>query len=177
MKGKVKPKAKRPSKKREQKVDDFWNNGIEKGKVGRPRKFETPNDLWEAACKYFEYQSKRTTKKMDFKGGFAKKVMIETQVPFSIMSLCIYLGVNTKYLSDLKQSLPEMEKSVADEFSEVITRIEGIIFNQQYEGATTGLYQQNIIARALGLVDKKELEVKEQPLFPDVNVPKDNSNK
>ncbi len=55
-------------------------------------------------------------------------------------------------------------------FFEVITRADQIIDQHQFEGASVGAFNANIIARKLGLADKKILQGdKEQPLFPDQN--------
>ena len=54
------------------------------------------------------------------------------------------------------------------DFSQVITRIEKIIYNQKFTGAAAGFLNSNIIARDLGLSDKKETKLSvEQPLFGD----------
>jgi hypothetical protein len=42
------------------------------------------------------------------------------------------------------------------DFSQVITRIEKIIYNQKFTGAASGFLNPNIIARDLGLTDKVE---------------------
>jgi hypothetical protein len=54
-------------------------------------------------------------------------------------------------------------KDVSEDFVEVITYIEGIIRDQKYAHATVGMFNANIIARDLGLKDKKEIEVSEVP--------------
>lgn len=142
-------------------VDDFWNK-----KTGRKKIFETPDELWNACVEYFEYNSTRTINKVDFKGGFATRVVIPTPAPMSIEGLTIFLGVNNKYFYDFKEGLKK-GNPIDDQFSHIISTVEQIIFKQQYEGATSGMYNANIIARRLGLSDKKEITVAEQPLFPD----------
>jgi hypothetical protein len=52
-------------------------------------------------------------------------------------------------------------------YSTVIARIDSIIYNQKFEGAAVGAFHHSIIARDLGLTDKVENTIKEQPLFPD----------
>jgi len=156
----TKKAARKPKKSN---VDDFWNV---RAKAGRKKIFETPDELWNACVEYFEYNSKRSINKVDFRGGFAKRVLIPTPSPMSIEGLCLFLGVNTKYLWDFKDGLKK-EDPLYEQFSEIITRVEAIIFKQQFEGATAGIYNSNIIARKLGLTDKKEVSIKEQPLFPD----------
>jgi hypothetical protein len=143
--------------------DKFWEA---RAKNGRPKIFSTPTDLWDACVEYFEYNSKRSVNKVDFRGGFATRVVIPTPTPMTIEGLCLFLGVNTKYLWDFKDGLKKDDIHF-EGFSEIITRVEGIIFQQQYEGASAGMYNANIIARKLGLTDKKEIKVSEQPLFPD----------
>lgn len=144
-------------------VDKFWEV---KSKAGRKKIFETPDDLWNACVEYFEYNATRTINRVDFKGGFATRVVIPTPAPMSMEGLCIFLDVNTKYFNDFKDLLKK-GNPIDDEFSHVISKVEQIIFKQQYEGATTGIYNANIISRRLGLADKKEIAVAEQPLFPD----------
>lgn len=50
-----------------------------------------------------------------------------------------------------------MEKEDKDLF-EVITRIEEVIETHQFEGACTGVFNANIIARKLGLMNKQQKE-------------------
>ena len=46
------------------------------------------------------------------------------------------------------------------EFSTIIRAIKQEIYADKYAGASVGIYQHNIIARDIGLVDKKESKVK-----------------
>lgn len=86
--------------------------------------------------------------------------------PFTIQGFCNFAEIVYKTFLEYEQR---------DDFSEVSSRIRGIIENQQFEGAAAGFLNASIIARKLGLADKKELEVKElPPLFPDVR--SDDSN-
>ena len=43
-------------------------------------------------------------------------------------------------------------------YSQVITRISKIIYNQKFTGSAAGFLNPNIIARDLGLVDKKQVD-------------------
>ena len=45
-------------------------------------------------------------------------------------------------------------------FSEVRDNIKRVIFTQKFEGASAGLLNSSIIARELGLADKKEIDAK-----------------
>jgi hypothetical protein len=43
-------------------------------------------------------------------------------------------------------------------FSQIITRIERTIYDQKFVGAAAGFFNSNIIARDLGLTEKKEID-------------------
>lgn len=69
----------------------------------------------------------------------------------TIQGLCNFLQIGTSTWSDYKSK---------DGFSDIITRVEGIIFQQKFEGASADLLNPNIIARELGLKEKSEVELK-----------------
>lgn len=136
------------------KNNQFWKL---RSKHGRDKLFETADLLWEVACEYFQWCDdnpwikNEAIKSGDFAGQIVK---VPTSRPYTITALCLYLGVNTKYFSDFKKSLKEDDQ----DFSEVVTRIEETIYSQKFEGAAVGAFNANIIARDLGLSDKKELD-------------------
>ena len=76
--------------------------------------------------------------------------------PFTIEGLCNFLEICVNTFKNY-----EKEK----DYLTVTTRIRQIIYNQKFEGAASGFLNPNIIARDLGLKDKKELSGDpEQPL-------------
>lgn len=129
------------------KNNQFWKL---RSKHGRDKIFATPELMLEAANEYFEHQSQQSWEKTDFKGKENEMVKIPTSSPFTLTGLCIFLGVNTKYFT-------EFEENCTKDFSEVITHIREVIYTQKFEGAAVGAYNSNIIARDLGLSDKREL--------------------
>ena len=127
--------------------NQFWRL---RSKNGKKRKFPTSEALWEAACDYFAWcddnpwRIEKTKKK-------GKKKEIETtptQRPYTIAALCMYLGVNSAYLNEIKD----------EDYSEVITCIKQVIETNQLEGAMVGAYNANIVSRINGLTDKLDLE-------------------
>jgi hypothetical protein len=128
------------------KGNQFWKL---RSKHGRDKIFATPEILWDSACEYFEWCDNNPWKEKDWVGKDAIRVERETQRPYTLTALCIYLGVNTQYFTDFKETCSK-------DFSLVITRIEEIIKNMKYEGAVVGAFNANIISRDLGLIDKKE---------------------
>lgn len=129
------------------KNNQFWKL---RSRHGRKKIFETPEAMKEAADEYFEYQSKQSWIRTDYRGKFSEKVEIPTAAPFTLTGLCLFLGVNTAYFR-------EFQKNCSKDFSTVITYIKEVIYTQKFEGAAVGAYNSNIIARDLGLTDKKDL--------------------
>lgn len=133
------------------KGNQFWKL---RSKHGRDKLFADASLLWEAATEYFEWCDGHPWNKTDFKGKDVELVLIPTARPYSLSGLCLYLGCNSAYFRTFKAQMPEGE----EDFNTVISRIEEVIYTQQFEGATVGAYNANIIARNLGLADKKEVE-------------------
>jgi hypothetical protein len=126
------------------KGNEFWKL---RSKHGRDKIFTSPEILWEAATEYFEATAARTWDTKDWVGKDANEVTRKVSPPFLLISLCIFLDIDMETWRLYRQR---------KEFIGVITRIENIIFTQKFEGASVGIYNNNIIARELGLVDKKE---------------------
>jgi hypothetical protein len=122
---------------------------------GRKKKL-TPEEWYNKVVQYMEHmQTQVWVKKEPIKSGemAGELIDIPTKTPLSIGSLCIHSGIdqNTfyRYLS---------EKGY-EEYWEITTWAKQTIENQQFEGATVGAYNPNIIARTLGLADKQDIKV------------------
>lgn len=130
----------------------FWQL---RSKHGRSKLFASPNLLWKAAIEYFTATDARKWIKKDWVGKDAMEIERETETPYTLSGLCLYLNCNRGYFHDFK-------KTCSEDFSEVVTRIEDIIYTQKFEGAAVGAFNPNIIARDLGLVDKTDVTSKGQ---------------
>ncbi|MFL0105622.1 terminase small subunit [Tenacibaculum maritimum] len=164
--------------------NQFWKL---RSKHGREKLFETPDLLYDACCEYFEWCDNTpimeasivkgnrveevSTPMIDKKG---KKLTSKAKTtipydiaqlpkmrPYTLSGLCLYLDCNQAYFnqfeSKLKKISEEYKTKEDKDFSKVITRVREIIYTQKFEGAATGLLNPNIIARDLGLADKKDL--------------------
>jgi len=123
------------------------------GKHGRNHKY-TPEKLWDEAIKYFDWISEQVwNKKEAIKSGelAGNLIDIPTSTPMSIKSFCLFADITHRTFLNY-----ESEEGYEDYF-QVTSRIRSIIESQQFEGATVGAYNQNIIARTLGLADKQDL--------------------
>lgn len=129
--------------------NQFWKN---RTKHGRDKLFSTPEVLWEAASEYFEWCDANPLYSVEYYGRDAEKCEVPKMRAYTWSGLELYLDITS--FRDYKNN-----ESYKD-FSQVITRIENIIYTQKFEGAAAGLLHANIISRDLGLADKKEVEQK-----------------
>ena len=124
---------------------------------GRKPIFETPDQLWERACEYFDFIDNNPILKTDFKGKDNEMVQYDLQRPYTWHGLYVYLNVCNL----------DHYKTKTD-FSDVLTRIGNIMYCQKFEGASSGIFNHAIIARDLGLTEKFDHTSKgEQINLPD----------
>ena len=135
------------------KGNQFWKA---RAKHGRDKIFKTPELMLDAAFDYFQWvEDNPLTKAIIYQGEVSENPE-KLMRAMTIKGLCIYWGVNTQYLNDFIGGL-DLEDETSNDFSSVINTIKEIIETQKFEGASAGLLNPNIIARDLGLTDKKEL--------------------
>lgn len=123
---------------------------------GKPLAFESPEDMWQRACKYFEWVEENPLLEdvvFNHRDFGIIHGEIKKKRPFTLFGLCIHMGVRSKYIT-------EFDLTSKPEYADVITRIREIIYNQKFEGAASGFFNANIIARDLGLADKSEFKGK-----------------
>lgn len=135
----------------------FWEL---RSKHGRDRLFATPELLWEACVEYFLWCEDNPLIEIDYVGGAGKKVKKPKMRAFTIEGLTRYLDCNSHYFSQFESSLSADDKiddHLAKDFSSIVTRVRGIIYEQKFTGAAAGFLNPMIIARDLGLRDKAEL--------------------
>lgn len=128
------------------KGNQFWKM---RSSHGRDLLFASPTLLWEAACEYFDWCVANPIVDPRSFGGKQK-----IQRPFTMQGLCLFLNCNTAYFRTFKAQLKKEHK----DFNTVIQDIEDTVFQQKFENAAIGVYNQNIIARDLGLADKQDVK-------------------
>jgi len=122
-------------------------------KTGRKKKYETPEELEEDCMEYFERHGEIMYPEKQWVGKDAIPVTKEHPRPFTQESLCIFLGMNVKTWYDYGTADSHKE------FHPVVSRVNNIIFSQQYELATTGFFNANIVAMKIGLRQKSEVDI------------------
>lgn len=116
---------------------------------GRKPIFATPDDLWDAACQYFEWNEANPIieEKLFAYQGEVTKSNVNRIRAMTIMGLCLFLDISEHTWGEYKQR---------DGFSQVTSKIDSIIRKQKFEGAAADQLNANIIARDLGLKEHGE---------------------
>ena len=128
----------------------FW---LQRSSHGRKPIFATPDDLWNAACEYFEWvhdNPLEESKAFAYEGIVTLEDLPKMRA-MTIQGLCFFID-----LSDDAWA----EYCKRDDFIGICDNIKRVIFTQKFEGASAGLLNSSIIARELGLADKKEIDAK-----------------
>ena len=152
------------------KGNNYWEF---RNKHGRNHKY-TPETFWEEAVNYFAYMSTKVwNKKEAIKGGdLAGQTMdVPTPVPMSIESFCLYADITPDTFRNYGSNKEEYK-----DFFDVTTYVRGVIESNQFEGATVGVYNPNIIARKLGLADKTDITSKGEKVESAITVVHNNEN-
>jgi hypothetical protein len=125
-----------------------------KNPVGRPPEIKTPAMLWDLFLQYIEYNKANPFYVNDFKGNPPESVEIRKDKPLTIVGFEDFLGVGIKWFEQFKGSDTVKNNP---EFSSIITRVEASCYNHKFSGAAAGIFNANIIARDLGLADKRDI--------------------
>lgn len=123
-----------------------------RSKDGRDKIFETPEDLSNIANEYFEWCEDNPIMRAEtvtFQGS-GSTFEVPILRPFSIEGFCNYADIAVQTFIDY---------SNRKDFIDITTRIKQIIYNQQFDGASTNLLNASIIARKLGLKDSSEIDL------------------
>ncbi len=121
---------------------------------GRKKLFESPKALLEAAFEYFKWcddNPLEEEKVFHYKGQITRTEICKLRA-YTLKGLCNYLKCSENYFIQFKAA----DRKDKEAFVRVIKEIESIIYDQKFTGAAAGFLNPNIIARDLGLVDKKE---------------------
>ena len=127
----------------------FWKF---RSKSGRDKIFSSPSILWEESEKYFEWVEDNPLieqKTTQFQGEFIHGDLNKMR-PMTITGLCRFLHISFQTWEDYK---------TYDDFIEITREIEGVIYDQKFAGAAADLLNSNLIARELGLSDKKDYNI------------------
>ena len=131
---------------------------------GRGKYIESPDKLWEYFEDYVLHEVNNPMYKVEYVGRHGDKVDTPLQVPITFEGFEVYLSTK-KIIEDLGDySMNKGDRYT--EYATIIARIRKYCFAQNFKGAAVGLFNSNLIARKLGLMDNQQIELKgEQPLL------------
>jgi len=121
---------------------------------GRKPIFQTPEQLWEACCEYFQWVEDNPLwedKIVSYQGVTTHEPVCKMRA-MTIGGLCVFLDM------DRRTWLLYAERP---DFVPITTRVDEVIREQKFSGAAADLLNANIIARDLGLADKSEMTGKD----------------
>lgn len=130
-----------------QKNNTWWK---ESKTFGKKKKFETPEDLWEAAEEYFEWVEENPIleEKVFVSQGEVTRVDVKHPRAMLVGSMERFIGVSHGCWIKYTQR---------EEFEEVCERIKSVIFQQKFEYGCADMLNPNLVARELGLMEKREI--------------------
>lgn len=126
-------------------------------RVGKPKLFTAPEHLWAVACDYFHDTSMNPYQREEFiRGGpnAGTKVFINVPRPFTwpgFERFCIQKGIIVS-LSAYRNNRDE----AYNEFIPIIDKIDMIMREQKFEGASMNIFNASIISKDLGLAEVTE---------------------
>lgn len=130
------------------KGNKFWEA---RSSCGRKPTFKTPEDLWKAACEYFQWVEDNPLwemKAFHFQGQVIQEPMVKMRA-MTINGLCMFLDIAEQTLNNYEAK---------EDFFGVVKNIKAVIYEQKLTGAAADLLNSNIIARELGLSDSKKID-------------------
>lgn len=119
---------------------------------GKPKAFQTPQDLYDAAMEYFHWAEDNPWHKAEWKDKALQSIPVKRV--FTWDALCLRLGVNDEYFRTFRSQLKKEDPDFIA-YNGVIGLIERTIYTNKLEGASGGFYNANIIAYDLGM--KKDM--------------------
>ncbi len=122
--------------------------------MGKPKYIESPQKLWELFCEYVEHERNSPLYRRDYVGKDGDERDTPLQVPITFEGFECYLA-DLGIITDLGDYASNKNGKYAD-YSTIITRIRKNCFVQNFKGASVGIFNHNIIARKLGLVEKTD---------------------
>lgn len=117
---------------------------------GQGRLYNNPQELWDGCVEYFDWITANPLKesKLASYEGDHQIVEVPRLRAMTIRSLCVFLDIDQQSWANWRKGREDLQP--------VIAKVEDIIFANKFEGAAAGLLNPTIIARELGLIDKRE---------------------
>ena len=135
----------------------------------KQKNIESSDKLWDLFLNYVKHERDNPMFKTEYVGKDGNLVKTPLETPITFEGFECYLQ-DQGIINDLGDYSSNKDGRYS-EYATIITRIKQNCFVHNFKGASVGLFNANIIARKLGLVDKKETEMKgglNIPQLPDI---------
>jgi len=134
----------------------FWEA---RSSHGPARLYKNTETLWLACVEYFEWVDENPlweNRVAQFRGDVID-MPVEKMRAMTVGGLCLFLDIDETTWREWRK--PE------NDLSPIVAKVDQVIYQQKFTGAAADLLNPNIIARDLGLADKREITGKDgQPL-------------
>ncbi len=127
--------------------NQFWKF---RTKHGAPKIFSDPKVLWGECLKYFQWCEDHPLQeeKVFHNAGVITKTVVAKLRAMTQAGLCYYLKISDDTWRSYRKDA---------DLSGVIREAEHVIYDQKFSGAAADMLNPNIIARDLGLSEKREV--------------------
>lgn len=120
------------------------------------KNIKTPDELWKLFEDYVAHEQQNPMKKIEYVGRDGNKVETELEVPITFEGFECYL-MEQEVINDLGDYASNKDGRYG-EYATIINRIRKNCFSHNFKGAAVGLFNPNLIARKLGLVDRSRVD-------------------
>ncbi len=131
--------------------NEVWRIALERGTLGRNKRFESPMDLLIAAQEYFEWADSNPMleQKVYHSNGVITKDQVEHPRPYTLAGFYVFSGTPESTWYDYKAN---------PVFSAACDLIMKTMYDQKFSGASTGFFNANLIARDLGIREVSDVK-------------------
>lgn len=122
--------------------------------MAKHKYIETPEKMWELFEDYVKNEVNNPMFKVEYVGKDGERVNTPLQTPITFEGFECWLSDNG-YIGDLGQYSANRDEAYT-EYVPILTRIRTNCFVHNYKGAAVGLFNANLVAKKLGLVEKTD---------------------
>lgn len=130
------------------KRNKFWLDRLDLSKDGRKLSVK---EVEEKTLEYFKTYIENPITEKDFRGKDSNEVTLEKPRAMTKESLCTWLGIVTTTWDEWRKD---------EKYKGICTRIDQFMYAYNLEYASANQMNASIIAKKLGLVDRKEQTLK-----------------
>jgi len=125
--------------------------------MAKTKYIESPEKMWDLFCQYVQHEKNNPMYKVDYVGKDGDEKETALQVPITFEGFECYLS-DLNIIQDLSHYSANTDDAY-EPYRTIITRIRKNCFVQNFKGAAVGIFNANLIAKKIGLVEKVENKI------------------